>query len=199
MPRVIVIGGGPAEVALTDTDGLSGAAASVWTHTGMSFGPDIGGRIVVVATMVASGFTATATIGGVAATEYRTAPGQVRFFVAAPSGASGDVVVTTSGTPTFSHVAVWALTGADSATPVDHDVATGAAPQSVTIAAEADGVVIGYASGGGASAPITGVDAEFAEFIVSFWTNGGSIAITADDPAYAVSANHGNIGAISFK
>jgi hypothetical protein len=202
---VIVIDAGAAEIAFTDEEGWTGGSVSTFTFTGVAFGPDTGDRFVCVALLSAPGFTTSATIGGVSATEYRL-PGtgsetSIRFYVAAPSGTSGDVVVTRSGATSVMHIAAWAISGADSATPVDYVTAYDAAPPTaLTLAVEDGGVVLALAQGSGSSSPASGVDADFAVLYVSFYIDGGASAITADDAAYALSTStHSYLGAISFR
>jgi hypothetical protein len=161
-------GGGAitAEIPTGTTSGGSEHNSSSVTFPSLAFGTAVSGRQIVLG--IAQNHNSSSlpsitsvTIGGVTATEllyYQgpSAEGAVAMYAAAvPSGTSGDVVVTYSGTVKGTAVFLWRVTGAD--TTAAHDTATDhdSDPLTGSIDCEAGGTVFAIfgnrAGGGGTS------------------------------------------------
>lgn len=102
---------------------------TTYTFAGMSFGTAATDRIVAVAAHVDGdgGDLVSATLGGVGATVVITQgvgnENAAIAYAAVPTGTTGDVVVTWTGTAARCHVGVWKITGATAA-PTDTDFST---------------------------------------------------------------------------
>jgi hypothetical protein len=114
----------------------------------ITFGAVAGDRVlvaVITAGGMASGTIDSVTIGGVSApVRVQAASGQVAVGIASavvPTGTSGDVAVTFSESPEEMSVALWSITGADSAIPRDTDSRTTAG--ALTLDCLDGGAVIG--------------------------------------------------------
>ena len=155
------------------------------------------------------------TIGGVAATVHQVAnssatDNKVNVAIASasvPTGTSGDVVVTWSGTVDKPHVALWRVTS-ESGTPIDSDKfeSTGDAAVSVTLTVEPGSVLIAAATAGNASANITWTnategqdDTNGAELASAYATvsSGGSLQVTSTSDDTTPDRHH--IVAVAFR
>ena len=119
--------GGLTEFAyVTNSTGLTSTTS---THT-VSFGTADTNRHIIVAQSNGNGRTVSSlTIGGVTATElvaFGSSNQRVRIWIAAvPTGTSGDVVITHSGSPLYSNVSIYRMvhsnyTGALDTAGADH-------------------------------------------------------------------------------
>ena len=131
------------QVDTTDT-------GSPLTFSGVDLGDAAANRHIVVGVGVSWGGSAQVsgvTVGGQSATEIievGLASQKASLHIAAvPTGATGDIVITTTGTGESWGIGVWRLIGAN-ATPDDTGSST-ADPMVDTINCPAGGVIIGYA------------------------------------------------------
>lgn len=142
--------GGGVEFALVDT-GSDDSSSSSYTFASRSLGAADADRLILVcASTRANNTISGVTVGGVTATllveTTYSANGQVAIYLAAvPSGTTGDVVVSSAGTPTRCMMSAYRAVGVSS-TPVDTIDGDG------TISTASGGVLLGvsvtYYSGG---------------------------------------------------
>jgi hypothetical protein len=149
-------------VTFEDSDS-SAADASTYTFSGMTFGTAYAGRRLVVAVITRSGAAesiSSVTIGGIAATALKTkhndllAPARTICAIYAatvPTGTSGDVVVTCSGT--MVRCAVGLYNSPTGFVLVSSDDDEGNDPLTASVSAIAGGFTIGAAYGGGGNTP----------------------------------------------
>lgn len=195
MPRVIHIGG-DAEIELIGVYPWGGGSVSSFEFSSIPYG--VGTVVVALATQ--PGFTTSVTIGGVSATQYRL-PGSglettIRFYVADSSAASGDVIVTRDGATSLMAIAVWSVTGNESATPTDYETAYAASPAvSVSVAGSGGGVLAAFAFGS-ASGSLTGIDGTAES---SIW-EAGYAEIPSDSAGLTITHTaSAYVGAITFR
>ena len=129
---------------------VSGTAGNPHTFSGVALGAAAANRHIVVGAGISWGGTANVTgvtVNGESATEIieygLTSQGASLHVAAVPTGTTGDIVITTSGTGESWGIGVWRLIGAD-ATPADTGTSV-ANPMTTTIDCPAGGVIIGYA------------------------------------------------------
>lgn len=142
-------------VTITQTDATNNdSGATTYNHTGLSFGSAAADRIVVACVSGSASSTgrtvSSATIGGVTATEVvftacSDARGVLGIYVASvPTGTSGTVSVTWSGSMARSNAIVYAMYGAGSGTAHDTVSNSSSPTSSGTIDIPADGGLIGF-------------------------------------------------------
>jgi hypothetical protein len=130
---------------------VAGVLTSPLSFAGVSFGADTPGRHVIIGmayrAQVDSDVTG-GTIGGQAATKIIQHSGtgveHLEFWRAQPSGTSGTVSFTVSGSPTYAAIGSWAVYGLKSTTLIDSQEGMGS--QSIT--ANARGFVLAISGGG---------------------------------------------------
>lgn len=191
-----ILGAPAVEVTFSGRHDWSGGSTSTFTFSGVTFH----GSAAVVLVFTGSGFTTSVTIDGVAATEYRLGgsglDSSLRWYVAATSAASGDVVITRSGSTTVMRIYVWSLADYDSLTPVDWNTAYDLTPPTSLSASVEEGGAILAGSYGTSGADISGVDTDGS----GSSDVGGHKLITDTDAAYAVSHSANSyLGYISFR
>lgn len=130
------------------TSNSSTTNTSTYTFSGQDIGTAASSRMVVVAAhsrSSASRTLNTVTIGGVSATEaiqLQSGTNQLAIFYASvPTGATGDIVLTYSGTILRAAIGVWAVYDLQSTTPTDTGSSTAASP-SPNIDVSAYGVMV---------------------------------------------------------
>lgn len=129
----------------------SGVDASSYTLSGTSLGAPAADRYIVAVVwtdaVAGSISISSVTIGGVSAslvTSASTSGTVLAMYIAnVPTGTTGDVVASFSATSDDHHIALWALTGLTSTTPIDTDSNTSNA--ALTMTSEVGGVIIGAA------------------------------------------------------
>lgn len=99
---------------------LDTVARTTYTFSSISFGTAAADRLIVVQVYVDNGSASSVTIGGVTATQIRSATdgSANHYFFAAtvPTGTSGSIVVNGANTPGSAGIIVWTLYGVN-ATP----------------------------------------------------------------------------------
>jgi hypothetical protein len=127
---------------------LSAGAAfdSATSHnfSGLSLGGVSADRVIVVLCCVQQTVgTISCTIGGVTATQFANVDNSTRrargFTAAVPTGLTGDIVISTAGSPSNYQYAAYAIYGAPSATVHDFD-ANNTVPRSLSIDVPENGV-----------------------------------------------------------
>lgn len=147
--------------------GTDATDATSWTYTSFDIGTAAADRFVVVGCWSGrdSPHTTTLTIGGVSATSLVTVTnGNSRatlFGLTVAAGTTATIVSSTSALETRSVIAVWAVYGLTSTTPVA--TASGTAdPTDLSLAVSEGGCVIGFASDHNSAATCawTGLDSQ---------------------------------------
>ena len=202
-PTVAVAAGGP--VAITQTDnGLSATDSNTYTFTNRALGSaQADRRIIVGLCMRVAGTTTTVssvTVGGVSASSVIDVPNNgggnttlgALYIADVPSGTTGDVVVTFSGTVLRCGVNVWRMVGAASGT-ASSTGSTQLDNTGVSVTVPANGSAVGYAVTDATSVPtmtwtnitaslgVTSIESSFyhaGSMIDS--VGGGAITFTAD-------------------
>jgi len=153
MPQLSGGGGAAAAVVSFESSAVDGNSATIYTFSGVALGAAAADRYIIAGV---SGDSAgdttitTVTIGGVAATELMdgsNSQANMGFFIAAvPTGTTGDVVVTFSGSKARAGCACWRATGLASPTPhaTLQDTTLSGAVLSGTINVPSNGFVIAY-------------------------------------------------------
>lgn len=173
--------GAPISVSLVDSDAAA-SGGSPYTFSAMALGADAEDRIIAVAvaingSSVTLSSATTVTIAGVVATAAKTTTGSSQaigiFYAHVPSGASGDVVVTTGGTPAGCKVVVLRLAGGNnqvSDTGADAAIAT-----SITLPADvvAGGALVAVSCNNGSK--------------TCAWTKATEVSDSVYDSSYASS------------
>ena len=160
---------------------------SAYTFSGIALGAADAGRVIVVGTSSGGGSASTVsglTVGGVSAVEavelqhqgdanYRSS----LWVAEVPTGTTGDVVVTMSGSTGDCGIIVWPTTGADSSPHATASDATDAGGLTVDLNVEADGAIFAYsACDAGPGWSWTGVTEDIDEIIDSGWYQSGASA-----------------------
>jgi len=140
---------------------VDGTNAASHTFSSKTFGDASASRVIAVA-ISSSGVTSNATIssvtiGGVSATRRvggsPTSGGLVIeiWSASVPTGTSGDIVVTHSGTKDHCGIGWWRLTSVGSVSVTDATVGSDTSPYTATIDVTAGGVVLAMATGNSAA------------------------------------------------
>lgn len=152
-----------AAIVLLASHGVSGSDTNTFTFSGVSFGTATADRLVIVGV----GMTATSlatissvTIGGVTATSIVEKPHNAGgvyvhsgiFIAAVPTGATGDIVVTWSGTVLRCGFVAWEAHNLTSATPFDSD-SSSASPATAGLNVKTDGIAVAYEQAYASAAP----------------------------------------------
>jgi hypothetical protein len=179
----------PADVTF-QASAVSNSALTTYTHSSTALGPAAPDRVIVVGVggrnTVAGRTIDTVTVAGITATPIATLEGGSNtvaglFRVRVPTGTTGTISVTYSGSMARAGIGVWALYNLCSDVPTDIDTQTGANP-SVTSSVQANGSIVGYLYASGASAGAwTGISEDFDDALTG--PNGSSGA--SDDFASA--------------
>lgn len=121
-----------------------------FSYTAVDFGDDLPGRHIIIGLAYLSqvdSFVTGGTIGGVAATQIadNAVDGErLEFWRAQPSGTSGTVSFTHSGSPSYGAIGCWSVYGLKSTTLIDSQQGMGS--QSIT--ANARGFVLAISGSG---------------------------------------------------
>lgn len=125
----------------------TGTTSTAHTFSGVSLGTPSADRYIVVGTCgsSASNYTlSAASIGGIGATIHYTGSMAGFFGALVPSGSTGNIVFTTSGS-TGIGIVVYVLNALQSTTPISTNAAIGtSSPQTINLTSSLDGVAIGY-------------------------------------------------------
>lgn len=142
------------------------ANQTTYTYTAASIGTASADRYVVVGAIGWSGSTAdrtvsSLTIGGVSATALQnplTAITNAIFGLTVAAGTTADIVVTYSGSVTFSRIYIYTVTGLNSTTPIDSDSVgvSGTTVNTLTLTTAPNAAIISVGTGGIATTSITG-------------------------------------------
>jgi len=150
---------GGADVAIAFTEGYeSSADSTVWTITGAALGTASAGREIYVC--VTTGWNnrnlTSMTVAGVTTSEVvsQTFNGNARQSIqkaAVPTGTTGDIVITMSGTESWIGASVYAVTGANSEITNTFSASASPADISLDINTTSGGGVIGSVLAGGST------------------------------------------------
>ena len=160
---------------------------SAYTFSSVSLGAADAGRVIVVGTSSGGGTNSTVsglTVGGVSAVEavelqhqgdayYRSS----LWIAEVPTGTTGDVVVTMSGSTGDCGIIVWPTTGASHCAYATASDASDAGGLTVDLNVEADGAIIAYsACDAGPGWSWTGLTEDIDETVDSGWHHSGASA-----------------------
>jgi len=184
------LGAAPATVSFLGSS-VSGTNGASHTFASASLGTAKSDRVIAVAISSSGGTTnatiSSVTIGGVSASKgvggAPTGGGLVIeiWYATVPSGTSGDIVVTHSGTKDHCGIGWWRLTGVGSISDTDATVGSDTSPYTATINVTAGGVVLAMATGN-SSATFSwtgGVSEDYDATIEGAYTHSGASELVA--------------------
>lgn len=190
MPSCIIFGGGVTRTFLdNDHDTTSDSSH---TFTGLNFGTESSGRVLIACVQTNATSISGVTIGGVTADEFANLAGGAAIFGAfVPTGTSGSVVISATGTGTRWGVQLYQLDGMSTLAASDTDTSTAGDPTD-TISVPAGGVAIGCAleiAGDSTTCTWSGVTGDATDTDALTVYSSGSIEIPAGDAALVITAN----------
>ena len=170
---------------VVDTSLLTGSTGTTSTITGATFGTAFSDRVIVVAINMdgSEGITAL-TIGGVSAELFGQTGGTYVGSAVVPTGTTGNIVATLTGTDAIHVIGILSLSGAANATQFDAANNATFATDNITITVPASGsaVISGVTASGGtwtnATAAATDTSLGFVMTSAYFDNAGGSTSRT---------------------